>query len=85
MKGLSPGLRLKHETFISNYCNIFLEPMGSALMDFTKGLSLGFGSATVRLIGSGLISFVNSGSNIAAIIHSPVQNVKWLKIRYKYI
>ena len=35
--------RLKHETFVSNYWNIFLEPMGSAFMDFTKGLSLSFG------------------------------------------
>ena len=34
-----PGLRLKLETFVSNYWNIFLEPMGSDFMDCTKGLS----------------------------------------------
>ena len=31
------------------------------------------------------LSFVNRGSNMAAIIHSPLQNLNWLKIRYKYI
>ena len=37
----------------------------------------------LRLVGSGL-SFVNIGSDMAAIIDSPIQNLKWLKIRYKY-
>ena len=39
----SPSLKLKLATCVSNYWNILLEPMGSALMDFTKGLSLSFG------------------------------------------
>ena len=31
------------------------------------------------------LSFVNKGSNMAAIILSSLQNLKWLKIGYKYI
>ena len=31
-----PGVNLKLETFVSNYWNIFLEPMGSAFMDSLK-------------------------------------------------
>ena len=31
------------------------------------------------------LSFVNKGSNMAAIILSSLQNLKWLKVGYKYI
>ena len=58
--------------------------MGSALMDFTKGLSLSFGFKSWDWQNVGL-SFVNEGSNMAAIILSSLQNLKWLKIGYKYI
>ena len=35
--------RLKGKTFVPNYWNILVEPMGSDLMDFTNGLSHSFG------------------------------------------
>ena len=44
-----PGLRLKLETSVSNYWHNLLEPMDSALMDFTKGLRCVFLSVLVHV------------------------------------
>ena len=51
--------------------------------EFKTGLRLSQGS-TLILVGSGL-KFSKEDLNMAAINFSPLQNLKWLKIRYKYI
>ena len=79
-------LRLKVETFVSSFCPKTAKTFVLGLVVFRKNLrlilSLAKGS-TLRLFGSGL-KFCKEDLNMAALNFSPLQNLKWLYIKYTY-